>query len=78
MLGDLRDNGIAITRFDELFGGTPLWDEQRREMDSFVREAESERGGQSRDDGPANKEGYLIRRMQQLAMVDQRRVPAPG
>jgi hypothetical protein len=57
-LDSLRDDGIAIVPFSELFGDDLLWEQLRAEMDAFVAEAsaQAERGAHDR------KKDFLIRR----------------
>jgi Phytanoyl-CoA dioxygenase (PhyH) len=59
VLGELRENGIAILPFAELVGDGALWRELKADLDGFVAgaEAELEHGG-----GAKRKKDFLIRR----------------
>lgn len=58
MLDELRATGIALVRFDELFGEGRLWQELKAEMDAFVASAEARLAA----GGTGGKKKYLIRR----------------
>jgi hypothetical protein len=59
VLGELRETGIAIVPFAELFGDEALWQALKADLDSFVAQAEHdlEHGG-----GAKRKKDFLIRR----------------
>jgi hypothetical protein len=59
ILGELRENGIAIVPFAELVGDDALWQSLKADMNEFVAAAEDELG---HGGGAKRKKDFLIRR----------------